>query len=265
MGQGDPAAANYKSETMRRYAKQTVGVANPEDPLDFGDTFVSEEHLRSSFPGVHVTVDGRQDGKDAENNGDSTRKNYRVRSLEKGSFQQTQPLQHRTRSPRMFRGNPVPFTPVQVEAIRSGLSIGLTTIVGPPGTGKTDVAVQIIACLYHSFPTQRTIVITHSNAALNDIFQKVMARGDVDERYLVRLGAGERDLETESTHDFTKAGRVAYSLAAPPAITRAGTAPFGIAGSERPRGTRRGWFPVLHMRNGAVFSTAPHPKTNPGL
>jgi len=72
--------------------------------------------------------------------------------------------------------------------------------------------VQIIACLFHSFPTQRTIVITHSNAALNDIFQKVMARGDVDERYLVRLGTGERDLQTDSTHDFAKAGRVALSL-----------------------------------------------------
>jgi intron-binding protein aquarius len=72
--------------------------------------------------------------------------------------------------------------------------------------------VQIISSLYHSFPTQRTVVITHSNAALNDIFQKVTARGDVNERFLVRLGSGERDLETDSTHDFTKAGRVAYSL-----------------------------------------------------
>jgi intron-binding protein aquarius len=72
--------------------------------------------------------------------------------------------------------------------------------------------VQIISSLYHSFPTQRTVVITHSNAALNDVFQKVTARGDVNERFLVRLGSGERDLETESTHDFTKAGRVAYSL-----------------------------------------------------
>ena len=79
--------------------------------------------------------------------------------------------------------------------------------------GKTDVAVQIIACLYHSFPTQRTIVITHSNAALNDIFQKVMNRGDIEERYMVRLGSGERELQTDSTHDFTKQGRVAYSLA----------------------------------------------------
>lgn len=71
---------------------------------------------------------------------------------------------------------------------------------------------QIISSLYHTYPTQRTIIITHSNAALNDIFSKVMARGDIDERYFVRLGKGERDLETESSHDFTKIGRVAYSI-----------------------------------------------------
>jgi intron-binding protein aquarius len=111
-----------------------------------------------------------------------------------------------------FVGNQVPFTPVQVEAIRSGLSSGLTLVVGPPGTGKTDVAVQIIANLFHSFPSQRTIIITHSNAALNDLFEKVMTRGDIEERYMIRLGSGERDLRTTSDHDFTKNGRVQHSL-----------------------------------------------------
>lgn len=81
-----------------------------------------------------------------------------------------------------------------------------------PTPGKTDVAVQIIASLYHSFPNQRTVVITHSNAALNDIFEKVVLRGDVEEMSLLRLGSGERDLQTVSTHDFTKTGRVAYCL-----------------------------------------------------
>ena len=36
-------------------------------------------------------------------------------------------------------------------------------MVGPPGTGKTDVAVQIISNLYHNFPDQRTLIVTHSN------------------------------------------------------------------------------------------------------
>ena len=39
-----------------------------------------------------------------------------------------------------------------------------------------------------------------------------MARGDIDERYMIRLGAGERDLNIESSNDFTKTGRVAHSL-----------------------------------------------------
>lgn len=35
-----------------------------------------------------------------------------------------------------------------VSAITSGMREGLTMVVGPPGTGKTDVAVQIISNLY---------------------------------------------------------------------------------------------------------------------
>lgn len=58
-------------------------------------------------------------------------------------------------------------------------------VVGPPGTGKTDVAVQIISNLYHAFPSQKTLLVTHSNAALNDLFEKIMAR-DIDPRYFLR-------------------------------------------------------------------------------
>lgn len=65
--------------------------------------------------------------------------------------------------------NAVPFTATQVEAILSGMQRGLTLVVGPPGTGKTDVAVQIISNLYHNFPDQRTLLVTHSNQALNQV------------------------------------------------------------------------------------------------
>lgn len=120
----------------------------------------------------------------------------------------------------------------------------------PPGTGKTDTAVQIMHILYHNCPSQRTLVVTHSNQALNDLFTKVGARRgaggqggagqcsggagvqaepgyfwwlddadfaawcsmlthticmplpqiverDVPARYLLRLGMGEAELETE--------------------------------------------------------------------
>ena len=45
-------------------------------------------------------------------------------------------------APPRPRENAIRFTPVQVEAIRSGVNPGLTMVVGPPGTGKTDTAVQ---------------------------------------------------------------------------------------------------------------------------
>lgn len=67
-------------------------------------------------------------------------------------------------------------------------------VVGPPGTGKTDVAVQIMSELYHNFPEQRTLLVTHSNHALNDLFEKIMQR-DIPERYLLRLGHGAEGIE----------------------------------------------------------------------
>ncbi|RNA15941.1 intron-binding aquarius isoform X2 [Brachionus plicatilis] len=87
---------------------------------------------------------------------------------------------------------------------------GLTMVVGPPGTGKTDVAVQIISNIYHNFPNQKTLIVTHSNQALNQIFEKIMHL-DIDERHLLRLGHGEEQLETEK--DFSRYGRVNYILA----------------------------------------------------
>lgn len=101
--------------------------------------------------------------------------------------------------------NRVRFTPVQVEAILSGTQPGLTVIVGPPGTGKTDVATQIINNIYHNFPNQRTLLIAHSNQALNQLFQKIINL-DIDERHLLRLGHGEEDLDTEV--NYSKHGRV---------------------------------------------------------
>ena len=91
------------------------------------------------------------------------------------------------------RSNRVRFTPAQVEAIMSGTQPGLTVIVGPPGTGKTDVATQIINNIYHDFPSQRSLLIAHSNQALNQLFQKI-TKLDIDERHLLRLGHGEEDL-----------------------------------------------------------------------
>jgi intron-binding protein aquarius len=64
--------------------------------------------------------------------------------------------------------------------------------------------------LYHNCPGQRTLLITHSNQALNDLFAKMVAR-DIPARYLLRLGMGERDLDVDD--DFSRAGRVNNMLA----------------------------------------------------
>ncbi|PVU89006.1 hypothetical protein BB561_005611 [Smittium simulii] len=97
------------------------------------------------------------------------------------------------------------FTAKQADAIVSSLNLGLTLIVGPPGSGKTDVAVQIIHNLYHNFPQQKTLLITHSNQALNQLFEKILYL-DIDQRHLLRLGHGEEDLS--SIERFSKSGRV---------------------------------------------------------
>ena len=107
------------------------------------------------------------------------------------------------------RTNQIRFTPAQVEAIIAGSQPGLTVIVGPPGTGKTDVATQIINNIYHNFPEQRTLLVAHSNQALNQLFQKIIAL-DIDERHLLRLGHGEEDLETDVS--YSKHGRVELFL-----------------------------------------------------
>jgi intron-binding protein aquarius len=211
---GDPTMASYASPKMLSFASKTTGVTHPHAALDYGDTFLDVSHLRESFNGYELTVDGIEISDDSDVKANVTeRKKYRVKVIDEK--QKTLKVMATSYPfPPSYAGNAIRFTPIQVSAIRSGLSPGLTTIVGPPGTGKTDVAVQIIANLYHSFPTQRTVIVTHSNAALNDIFDKVMARGDVDERYMLRLGSGERNLTTtsSSSHDFTKTGRVAHIL-----------------------------------------------------
>jgi intron-binding protein aquarius len=167
--------------------------------MDFGDAFNDDAHLRDSFPGQKVAIGGEGDFvKLAFDPSDSAK------------ISATRYVPKKLPNPV---ATPLKFTPTQVAAVKSCLHPGLSLIVGPPGTGKTDVATHVISCLHRTYPTQRIVVIAHSNAALNDLFEKISARGYVDERYMIRLGSGERDLNVESTHDFSKRGRVNYTLA----------------------------------------------------
>uniref|UniRef100_A0AAF5PUK5 Intron-binding protein aquarius n=3 Tax=Wuchereria bancrofti TaxID=6293 RepID=A0AAF5PUK5_WUCBA len=203
LGYGEPNAAHYKS----------MNTAVPT--VDFCDTFLSYKHLISSFPNTKVTGTTITD----ENLVPPFRLTFKELEPQhdiEPSIRDTsivvEPHVIPCRGPYPHvepRKNIIQFTPAQVEAIKAGMQPGLTMVVGPPGTGKTDVAVQIISNIYHNWPEQRTLIVTHSNQALNQLFEKIIQL-DVDERHLLRLGHGEEALETEK--DFSRYGRVNYVL-----------------------------------------------------
>jgi intron-binding protein aquarius len=209
LGYGDPAGASYGQ------------LSNKLSSLDFRDTFLDWQHLVESLPGWTIEPDDSEKGSFAPPYilEDGTQpaeprpaKKRRREEKEPVHIQEKcvkvstyKPLNNGPYVSKDQRKNPIRFTPAQVEAIKSGTQPGLTVIVGPPGTGKTDVATQIISNIYHDFPNQRTLLVAHSNQALNQLFQKI-TRLDIDGRHLLRLGHGEEDLETDT--NYGKHGRV---------------------------------------------------------
>ncbi|KAL2836517.1 hypothetical protein BJY01DRAFT_55605 [Aspergillus pseudoustus] len=212
LGYGDPAGARYTE------------LPNRLKSVDFRDTFLDWQHLVESFPGLTIEPSGdatssfqppyaleyveaahqrppsgtskkRRREQSAEGQAASS-------SLRVSTYKPPNPGPYPVDAPKL---NAVRFTPAQIDAIASGTQPGLTVIVGPPGTGKTDVATQIINNIYHNFPNERTLLVAHSNQALNQLFQKIVAL-DIDERHLLRLGHGEEELETEI--NYSKYGRV---------------------------------------------------------
>ncbi|KAL2002247.1 hypothetical protein VTN02DRAFT_363 [Thermoascus thermophilus] len=211
LGYGDPAGARYTE------------LPNQVKSVDFRDTFLDWQHLVESFPGKTIEPSGNETSsfgppyileyidetsKTGTLNPSKKRRRDQVEvqtapgSVLVSTYKPPNPGPYPVDAPKL---NSVRFTPAQVEAISSGTQPGLTLIVGPPGTGKTDVATQIINNIYHNFPNERTLLVAHSNQALNQLFQKIVAL-DIDERHLLRLGHGEEELETESS--YSKYGRV---------------------------------------------------------
>lgn len=217
LGYGDPAGATYKN------------LPNRVRKVDFRDTFLDFQHLTESLPGKIIDPGDEVSGsfgppyvlesvdKPEEPKGTKPSKKRRrdadpaliseIETLKVATYKPPNPGPYPVDAPRV---NSVRFTPAQVEAITSGTQPGLTVIVGPPGTGKTDVATQIISNIYHNYPEQKTLLIAHSNQALNQLFAKIVAL-DIDERHLLRLGHGEEELDTEA--NFGKHGRVDSFLA----------------------------------------------------
>lgn len=208
LGYGDPSSASFPSLSDRI------------ETIDYLDTFLNWQHLTESFP--HKTIESVSDKdstleppfvlKMATQITDEPPKNPKKRRRDEME-QDSSSLNVSTYKPKntgpypvdVRRKNTIRFTPKQVEAVVSGTQLGLTMVVGPPGTGKTDVATQIINLLYHNFPSERILLVAHSNQALNQLFQKIIAL-DIDPRHLLRLGHGEEELDTEVS--YSKYGRV---------------------------------------------------------
>ncbi|PWY64762.1 DEAD helicase superfamily protein [Aspergillus heteromorphus CBS 117.55] len=211
LGYGDPSGARYTE------------LPNRLKSVDFRDTFLDWQHLIESFPGSTIEPSKEETSSfgppyileyaEEPSNPPATgtsKKRRRLqaekangpKSLRVSTYKPPNPGPYPIDAPKL---NTVRFTAAQVEAIASGTQPGLTVIVGPPGTGKTDVATQIINNIYHNFPKERTLLIAHSNQALNQLFQKIVAL-DIDERHLLRLGHGEEELDTETS--YSKYGRV---------------------------------------------------------
>jgi len=203
IGFGDPADAHYSN--LRDPGDELV--------LDYYDTFLDYQHLVDTMSVVKPEFKLISSQEDDDENRFSPEAPFRIKLDFARKELTVIPYQIPSRGPYptvIPKKNTIRFTSAQVEAITSGLQSGLTMVVGPPGTGKTDVAVQILSSLYHSNPEQRTLIVTHSNQALNQIFEK-MIELDVKEHHLLRLGHGEEDLQ--STRDFSRQGRVKHVLA----------------------------------------------------
>lgn len=195
MGYGDPEAASFES------------IVASNDSVDMGDTFVNWAHLNDSFEEAVVATEAMGDLEGAlppyvikratrvvdirpkKGRGrkkveeDSGEKEENVLEVSTYHLPSLGPYAIDAR-----KRNMITYTRAQVQAIYSGTQRGLTMVVGPPGTGKTDVAAQIVSNVYHNQPLQRTLVISKSEKALDRFFERIAAL-DVDERHLLRLGS----------------------------------------------------------------------------
>ncbi|GMF64727.1 unnamed protein product [Phytophthora lilii] len=209
LGYGDPAAAHYKSIYKARAEKQVI--------VPMGELLLDGDHALE-VTGAEKLVDANDETQEL-NAKDAVPPFTYVEDVRDGtSFIQAHNKKNFAAPPRL--NSSIRVTKAQFSAVRTGACEGLTMVVGPPGTGKTDVAVQLVLNLYKTTPArEKILIVAHSNQVLNDFFAKIVAHNAIHEAEIVRMGqpqlandgsTGERE---EVFHaDFSRNGRVAFLL-----------------------------------------------------
>ncbi|KAG4302147.1 hypothetical protein PCK1_001419 [Pneumocystis canis] len=206
LGFGDPSNALY-------YNLETC-----PHSLSFVDTFLDWTHLLESFPNKNVKLIKCENQDATPNppyriyrkypqslNNSQVLNNESENTNEDSLFVETYSLPNFGPYPENQRKvNNIRFTPKQAEAIYSGTNPGLTLINGAPGTGKTDIVVQIINNIYHNFPDQRTLLIAQSSQTLIRVLEKLSSL-NIPQRHILRLG---HDDGLENEFSFYRSGRI---------------------------------------------------------
>ncbi|MEN2498319.1 MAG: hypothetical protein MHMPM18_002621, partial [Marteilia pararefringens] len=212
-GYGNPNDSCYPAVT-KKLLDISGAYAIRNEKIGWGDTFIDRLHLESSLKELYPShkINYIDSGKIVGNNFYDSHLDVEIDTKYEDQILDIY-LTKRKKIPTLvdcdLTRNTIRFNPRQISAIESAQRQGLSIIIGPPGSGKTDVAVQSILNLFRNYPKQKVAVITHSNDALNQIFMKLVHCG-FPEEMLLRLGHGQTDLGTEK--DFSKLGRVNYLL-----------------------------------------------------
>ncbi|KAL4102292.1 hypothetical protein PRIC1_006037 [Phytophthora ramorum] len=208
LGYGDPAAALYKSIYKSRAEKQVV--------VPMGELLLDGKHALEAG-GADKLVNAEDESQELNAKDAAAPFTYAEDLREGTSIIQAYVKQKSAAPPSV--NPPVRFTKAQVAAVRTGMCEGLTLVVGPPGTGKTDVAVQLVLNLYRTTPArEKLLIVAHSNQALNDFFAKILEQHVIHEAEIVRMGQPQlandaKDSNEGAFHaDFSRNGRVAFLL-----------------------------------------------------
>lgn len=78
----------------------------------------------------------------------------------------------------------------QKEAVNFSVSNAITLIHGPPGTGKTEVACEIIA-QWNSRGDERILIVAETNEAVNNIMKKLISK-NFDKEKILRIGLTDK-------------------------------------------------------------------------